>query len=201
MPDITPASSTKSWKGCKPGQPFFAQYTFHGTHHPWRRDKKNPIDENKIKIPPYYPDVPMMRRDLANGLEEAQVTDREVGKFLDQLKADGLDKNTVIFLIGDHGRCMPRGKQFLYDEGTHIPLIFKWMGKVTPGVNDDLVMAIDISKTILDIAGAKSSPPLHGKSLLGKETKDRKYIFSARDKRRLERHHGRMESLRLQKTR
>lgn len=173
----------KNWKGCKPGQPFFAQYTFHGTHRSWRRDKENPIDEKDIELPPYYPDVPMMRRDWANGLEEAQVTDREVGAFLKKLKADGLDKNTVVFLIGDHGRCMPRGKQFLYDGGIHVPLIFKWLGKVKPGqVNDDLVMSIDVSKTILDIAGAKSSHPLHGKSLLGKEIKDRKYVFAARDK-------------------
>ena len=191
----------KGWKGCKPGQPFFAQYTFHGTHRPWRRDPINPIDESKISLPACYPDVPMMRRDWANGLEEAQVTDREVGKFLDKLKAEGLDKSTVIFLIGDHGRCMPRGKQFLYDEGTHIPLIFVWPGKIQKGnqVDDSMVMSIDISKTILDIAGAKSAHPLHGKNLLSDEVKKREYVFSARDK--MDKTHDSMRSIRSKKFR
>ncbi len=191
----------KGWKGYKPGQPFFAQYSFHGTHRPWQRDPINPIDETKIFLPPYYPDVPMMRRDWANGLEQAQVTDREVGQFLDKLKAEGLDKSTVIFFIADHGRCMPRGKQFLYDEGTHIPLIFVWPGKITKGnqVDDSLVTSIDISKTILDIAGAKSPHPLHGKNLLSDEVKNRKYIFSARDK--MDNTHDSMRSIRSKKFR
>lgn len=178
-----PLFEGKSWDGCKEGQPFFAQYTFNGTHRAWRRDKENPIDESKIELPPYYPDVPLIRRDWANGLEEMQVTDREIGVFMNKLKAEGLVDNTVIFFCGDHGRCMPRGKQFLYEGGIHIPVIISWPGKVKAGqVNDDLVMSIDISKTIIDIAGAKSTHSLHGKNLLQQKTKDRKYVYAARDK-------------------
>jgi len=190
----------KALDQCKPGQPYFAQITFHGTHRPWRRDAENPIDEKDVTLPPYYPNIPIMRRDWANGLEEAQVTDREVGEFLKQLKEKGFLKNTVIFLIGDHGRCMPRGKQFLYEEGTHIPLIFNWPGKVKANaVNDDLVMSIDISKTILDIAGAKSAHPLHGKNLLSKEIKNRQYVFAARDK--MDNTHDSIRSIRSKKMR
>jgi len=99
------------------------------------------------------------------------------------LKNDGLEDNTIVFLIGDHGRCMPRGKQFLYDEGIRIPLIVRWPGKIKPGTrSDDLVMSIDISQTILDAAGVTAPHPLHGKNLFDKEVKKRKYIFAARDK-------------------
>lgn len=188
----------KNWSKCKPGQPFFAQYTFTGTHRAWRRDEKNPIAAKDIEIPPYYPDVPLIRRDWANGLEEMQVTDRQIGVFLKKLKEQGLADNTVILFCGDHGRCMPRGKQFLYDGGIHIPLIFKWPGKVKPGqVSDNMVMAIDISKTILDIAGAKSAHPLHGKNLLGEEVKQREYIFAARDK--MDNTHDSMRAIRSNK--
>ena len=173
----------KHWKNRKAGQPFYAQITEPGTHRSWQRDAENPIDEKDVELPPYYPDVPMVRRDWANGLEQAQLSDKKVGKILDELKADGIAENTIVFLIGDHGRCMPRGKQFLYDGGIRIPLIVRWPGKIKSGTkNDSLVMSIDICQTILDAAGTKAPHPLHGKNLFGKEIKSRKYVFAARDK-------------------
>jgi arylsulfatase A-like enzyme len=173
----------KHWKTRKDGQLFYAQITEPGTHRPWNRDPDNPIDAKDVELPPYYPDVPIVRRDWANGLEQAQLSDKKVGKILQELKDDGLEDNTIVFLIGDHGRCMPRGKQFLYDGGIRIPMIVRWPGKIKPATrNDDLVMSIDISRTILDAAGVKAPHPLHGKNLFDEDIKDRKYVFAARDK-------------------
>ena len=108
---------------------------------------------------------------------------------------EGLAENTIVFFIGDHGRCHIRGKQFLYDEGTRIPMIMRWPGKVKPGqVNEDLVMSIDICETILEAAGIKAPVPLHGKSLFSKEVQDRKYVFAARDK--MDDAHDAMRSIR-----
>jgi len=124
-----------------------------------------------------------MRRDWANGLEQAQLSDRKVGKLLDELERDGLKENTVVILIGDHGRCMPRGKQFLYDGGLHIPLIIRWPQQIKPGqVCDDLVMSIDICQTLLDMAGVKAPHPLHGMNLFDPAIRLRQAIFAARDK-------------------
>ncbi|HJO53644.1 MAG TPA: sulfatase, partial [Verrucomicrobiota bacterium] len=161
----------KDWKERKKGQPFFVQVTFEGTHRSWSRDRQRPIDEKNIDLPPYYPDVPMIRRDWANGLEQAQISDRRVGKLLLRLKDEGLAENTLVFLIGDHGRCMPRGKQFLYDGGIQIPMIARWPGKLKAGeVRTDMVMAIDITKTILDVAKVTPPHPLHGKNLFSGDT-------------------------------
>jgi arylsulfatase A-like enzyme len=78
---------------------------------------------------------------------------------------------------------MPRGKQFLYDGGIQVPIIVRWPQKIAGGqVNDDMVMTIDISKTILDIAGVKTEYELHGANLLDGSTQDREYVFAARDK-------------------
>ena len=78
---------------------------------------------------------------------------------------------------------MPRGKQFLYDGGIQVPILVKWPGRVKPAhVNDNMVTTIDISKTILDIAGVKPVYELHGVNLLDESTKDREFIFAARDK-------------------
>ena len=141
------------------------------------------FDIEDVEIPPYYADTDFCKRDWANGLEQMQLVDREIGKLLKRLDDEGLSENTVVFFIGDHGTCHIRGKQFLYDEGIRIPMVMKWPGKVKAGqVNHSLVSSIDICATVLDIAGAKPAKPIHGKNLLSDEVKNRKYIFAARDK-------------------
>ncbi len=173
----------KDFKERKADQPFFAQLTYHNTHRSWRRDTERPIDVKDVEIPPYYPDVPMVRRDWANGLEEIQMMDRMVGNILKRLDNEGLADNTVVFFIGDHGRCHIRGKQFLYDGGIHVPLIMRWPGRVNPGaVIDDLVMSIDVSATILSIAGVKLPDHLQGQDILSDSLPKRQYVFAARDK-------------------
>ncbi|TWT80794.1 Sulfatase [Planctomycetes bacterium CA13] len=173
----------EDWSGREPGQPFFARITFGGTHRSWNRDPLRPIDPKDVELPPYYPDTPFCRRDWANGLEQMQLVDREVGQLLKRLDDEGLAENTIVFFIGDHGRCHIRGKQFLYDGGLHIPMIMRWPGQVAPGqVNGDMVMAIDICATVLEAAEITPPVPLHGKSLFSDDVKDRQYVFAARDK-------------------
>ena len=62
-------------------------------------------------------------------------------------------------------------------------MIMRWPGVVPAGsVSDDLVMSIDICATILNAAGIEPPVPLHGKSLLGSDIRQREYVFAARDK-------------------
>ena len=174
------------WKERKPDQPFFARITFGGTHRAWDRDPIRPIDIQDVEIPPQYADTPFIRRDWANGLEAMQLVDRQVGEVLKRLEDEGLADNTLVFFIGDHGVCHIRGKQFLYDEGTRIPMVMRWPGKVQPGqVNRDLISALDICATVLDVGKASSPVALHGRSLFeeGEDaTNNREYLFAARDK-------------------
>ena len=173
----------KDWSERIEGQPFFAQITYGGTHRKWLRDPEKPIDIASVEIPPYYPDHPLAKRDWANGLEAAQRVDRQIGDLLQRLEDEGLADNTLVFIIGDNGRCMPRGKQFLYDGGIQVPILARWPEHIKPGqVSDDMVMTIDISATILEVAGIQPGHATHGKSLFGKEVKNRKFIYAARDK-------------------
>lgn len=186
--NFTPNSKSElfqgtDWSQREPDQPFFARITFGGTHRSWNRDPQRPISIDDVTLPPYYPDTPFVRRDWANGLEQMQLVDRQVGELLQRLETEGLSKNTIVFFIGDHGRCHIRGKQFLYDGGIRIPMIMRWPAKVEAGqVSDDMVMSIDICATILKAAGITPPVPLHGKDLLGNAVARRKYVFAARDK-------------------
>jgi len=184
------------WNQRNPGQPFFAQLSINVTHRGghWKnlREKlKNPVDPARVKLPPYYPDHPIAREDWATYLNSIQLMDQYVGKILKRLNDEGLADKTVVIFIGDHGRCHVRGKQWLYDGGIHIPLIVRWPGKLKAGqVCDDLVSAIDISATVLKIAGIEPPKHIEGRVFLGPganavrrpQAEKRNYIIAARDR-------------------
>ena len=176
------------WNQRKAGRPFFAQLSISVTHRGghWKglpQKLKNPVDLAKVKLPPYYPDHPVARDDWATYLDSIQMMDGYIGKILKRLDDEGLADNTVVIFIGDHGRCHVRGKQWLYDGGIHIPLIIRWPGKLKAGrVCDDLISAIDISATVLKIAGIEPPKYMEGRVFLGPGVKKRDYIIAARDR-------------------
>src|SRR5690606_11215294 len=61
-------SRTAHWRNRPSGKPFFAVVNFDITHESqvWRR-KGRPlrVDPDSVKVPPYYPDAPVIRRDIA----------------------------------------------------------------------------------------------------------------------------------------
>jgi uncharacterized sulfatase len=88
-----------------------------------------------------------------------------------------------VFLWTDHGISHARGKQFLYDEGSHVPLIIRCPDRIEPGtVREDLVSHIDIAATSLHFAGIPIPQHMQGRPLFGPDYKPRDYIFAARDR-------------------
>lgn len=172
------------WSGRKKGQPFFAQIQISYPHRPFIHDKEHPVNPEKVVIPPFYPDHPITRKDWALYLETVQAVDYQVGEILDRLEKEGLLDNTVIFFFGDQGQPHVRSKQFMYDEGTHTPLIIRWPNKfMSNTVCDDLVSNIDLSAQALRIGGIAIPPYMHGRPFIGRSVKKREYIFSMRDRR------------------
>ncbi|WP_420147127.1 sulfatase [Spirosoma sp.] len=183
-----PVFDGTDWSERKPGQPFFAQLTIDETHRgkAWSTSVKahEPhIDPARVIMPPFYPDHPVARADWATYLESIQLMDSYVGKILQRLQDEGIAENTLIIFMGDNGRCHIRDKQFLYDGGIHVPLLIRWPGHLKPGqVNTDLVSAIDVSATILNVAGVTLPSYMEGQPLLGANVKKRDYIIAARDR-------------------
>src|SRR5205085_1645045 len=85
--------------------------------------------------------------------------------------------------FGDNGRCLLRGKQWLYDYGTHVPFIVRWPGVAKAGgVRDEPCTALDINATTLDAGGIPIPNPYHGSPLFGPGHQPREFIITARDR-------------------
>ena len=90
----------------------------------------------------------------------------------------------------DHGVGLPRAKRWLYDSGTHIPLIvripekFRVEGQGTPAsVINQMVSSIDFGPTVLNLAGISVPDVMQGKPFLGKNPSEaRDYVYGARDR-------------------
>ncbi|NER17823.1 sulfatase-like hydrolase/transferase [Spongiivirga citrea] len=96
--------------------------------------------------------------------------DLEIAKIRNKLKENGLDKNTVIILMGDNGYFLGErqmaGKWLMYDNSIRVPLII-----FDPRVNkhqdiEDMALNIDVPHTIVDLAGIEAPESWQGKSLL-----------------------------------
>lgn len=97
--------------------------------------------------------------------------DENVGRVLDYLEKNGLDKNTVVcyssdqgFYNGEHGWF---DKRFMYEESFRTPLLVRWPGHIKAGsVNTDLVQNIDFAETFLDLAKTKIPENMQGVSIV-----------------------------------
>lgn len=90
--------------------------------------------------------------------------DREFGRLLDELKALGLDKNTIVVFTSDHGETMcSQGtldpKNSIYTESFNVPFIIRYPGKLRPHVDSVLLSAVDIYPTLLSLAGLGKEIP------------------------------------------
>ena len=178
------------WQKLDPQKPFFAKICSSFSHRVFYPDKDNPVDPNQVKLPPYYPNVNILREDWALYLENVQKFDQQLGRLLESLEELNLLENTIIFFFSDHGRAMLRGKYWLYDSGVKVPLIV-WASKETDplegynkgSVSSQLVSTIDISATTLSLAGLKKPSYMTGKVFLGKDMEEnRKYAFASADR-------------------
>jgi N-sulfoglucosamine sulfohydrolase len=175
------------WRERKAGQPFFAQVNFSETHKGpafvEARKQAKLVDPASVPLPPYYADHPVIRDEFANYLDTVNLLDRKVGVLLDELEKDGLLDNTIIFFMGDNGRCLLRGKQWLYDAGIHVPMMLRWPGVVKPNtVREDPVLSLDMTATTLRAAGLPLPELFHGQALYGDGVKQRDHIVAARDR-------------------
>ena len=180
-------------------RPFFSVFNLVVSHEsqafptsPARKGKPLVTDPAKIQVPPYYPDTPLVREELARMYDNIADMDAQAGEILRQLDEDGLADNTIVFYWSDHGDGVPRAKRTLYDSGLRVPLVIHWPkglpGGPAPGsVSDQLVSFVDLAPTVLAMAGVEIPAHLQGRVLAGpRAAPEPEIIFAARDRMDIE---------------
>lgn len=151
------------------GKPFFLQFGSTDPHRPYRPGAiAEPHDPAQVIVPPYLPDDPLVRGDLALYYDYITRFDEECGQLLDLLRRQGLLENTLVIMTGDNGLPFPRAKGTLYDPGIQVPTIAWWPGRIAPGsVTNHLVSHVDFAPTWLECAGVDVPAKMQGKSFRG----------------------------------
>ncbi|MEX2511578.1 MAG: sulfatase [Cyclobacteriaceae bacterium] len=147
-------------------QPFFFWLASHDAHRDWQVNDKAPSYlPNQVEVPPYMYDGPLTREDLTGYYHEISRNDYFVGVIWDELERQGILDHTYVIYLSDNGRPFPRSKTYLYQNGIQTPLVIAGP-KVKPGRTNALVSAIDVSATILELAGLEISETIQGVSFL-----------------------------------
>lgn len=162
------AQEAVAFMGQKSEKPFFVYLPFNAVHAPM---------EAPAKYTDPFSELTGTRRTFA-GMQAG--LDAAVGKVLDAIKKQGIEKNTVVFFLSDNGgptqqttssnKPLRGVKGQMYEGGIRIPFMVQWQGKVKPGtVVPDPCFSLDIFPTVLEIAGIskeEGKEKLDGRSLI-----------------------------------
>ena len=168
----------------KKDEPFFVYYPMALTHDPFVPTPDSDDWENN-----------RYNRDKKYFKDMVEYMDKIVGKIVSKLDELSLRENTLVIFTGDNGtprqieskingEIIKGGKAYTTDDGTHVPLIANWPGKISNGrVSDDLIDFSDFLPTLVEVAGA-SLPPnrkIDGQSfypqLKGEKGSPREWVF------------------------
>lgn len=110
--------------------------------------------------------------DRARYASELRLVDRELGRLIDGLRAEGIWDDAIVVLHADHGEeFREHGGQYhattLYEEQVRVPLIVRLPPRAgaAAGARHTPVSLLDLMPTLLDLVGAAPSAPTVGRSL------------------------------------
>jgi len=167
------------------GKPFFLMANSHDPHRPFvgaRRRKRKPrpgaaqkapaasriYEPEEVVVPAFLPDIPNVRKEVAQYFSSVHRCDETVGAVLSALAESGLADNTLVMFLSDNGMAFPFAKTNCYLSSTRTPWICRWPGRTKPGTveREHFISGIDFMPTILDAAGLAPPPGMDGKSFL-----------------------------------
>ena len=168
---VIKAAGDKPWLfWCNPGE----------THAPWwkhvqaahklskpkdRNSAPTDIDPAALTLPPWLPDTPASRIDLAHYFSCVQIIDAFVGDMLARLQASGQAERTIVVFTGDHGIPCQRGKMTVYPAGTQVPCYIKGPGIKAGRTLSTPISQMDFNPTFLEAFGLPLIEDTHATSL------------------------------------
>lgn len=186
------------WSNRPDGKPFFAVFNTTISHESSLFAKKIAANRKRgiipekptrdpalVELPPYMPDTPEIRQDWVTYMDTMTAMDKQIGDWVKELADAGELENTIIIHYSDHGGILPRGKRYIYDTGTHVPMIVRYPKKwehLAPGkagtTSDRPVSFIDLPPTALSLAGIKPPKQMQGRPFLGEHKQEAEpYVF------------------------
>ncbi len=123
---------------------------------------------DEVPVPGFLPDLPDIRREIAQYYSSCRRADDSVGRILDALDDVGARDNTIVVFLSDNGIAVPFAKTNVWFHSTRTPLIVRWPGVVTPGAVDvtHFIVGTDLMPTLLEAIGVEHSLSLDGSSFL-----------------------------------
>lgn len=158
-------------EGARSGTPFFLSLHYTAPHWPWEtRDDEALAQEVKGNLFHLHGGNIDTYRRMIHHMDEG------IGRLMDLLRAEGLERNTLVVFTSDNGGerfsdnwPLVGGKMDLTEGGIRVPWIAHWPAVIAPGsTSTQTCMTMDWSATMLDAAGATAaaSHPLDGRSLM-----------------------------------
>jgi len=179
-------------------KPFFLIANSHDPHRPFVGSRSDTLTwgdnmppvtrqftPDEVEMLGYLPDIEQVRKEVAQYYGSVYRCDQNIGAVLNALRECGLEKNTLVIFLSDHGAAFPFSKAQCYLNSSKTPLIVKWPGTIPHGSVDSshFVSGIDLMPTLLEIAGLPLIPDLDGQSFLpllqNDEQEDREYAYSS----------------------
>lgn len=154
-----------AWLNEKRGRPFFLWVHYFDPHQPYV-----PPDSYLKKF------LPAGASDLDQQIAaydgEIRFVDDQMGRVLDVLDSEKFSSDSLVIITADHGEGLKQHGRMghswqIYEEAIRVPLVFYWPGQISPRtISGGSVGLIDVTPTILEIAGMKSAiPGFQGMSL------------------------------------
>ena len=158
-------------EGARSGTPFFLSLHYTAPHWPWEtRDDEALAQEVKGNLFHLHGGNIDTYRRMIHHMDEG------IGRLMDLLRAEGLERDTLVVFTSDNGGerfsdnwPLVGGKMDLTEGGIRVPWIAHWPAVIAPGsTSTQTCMTMDWSATMLDAAGATAaaSHPLDGRSLM-----------------------------------
>lgn len=181
------------WKKLKQNQPFCQVIHLAESHESraFGSVENTTHSPEDTRLAKYHPDIPTIRKNYAHYHDAMKKMDASVGVMLKALENNGMAENTIVIYNSDHGGVLPRSKRFLFNSGTHCPLIIRipeifkhlWPADETGFRIERLVSFVDMPKTWLKIAGSEIPDVMQGQVFLGPEAEpEREYHVSFRER-------------------
>ena len=119
-----------------------------------------------VVVPPFLPDLPAVRRDLAAYYQAVSRFDSYVGALLQAIEEAGRADDTLIIVSTDHAMPFPGAKASMFDSGHHCPFILRAGAQSPVGRNNALMNWTNIRPTLHEWCGVPAPDDLPARSLL-----------------------------------